>query len=102
MHVNTEGLRSGAGRSFNAADHAYEGAGNLSRAAIASGIFGKFAEADTFHEAVSGAHRRHVSMIESHFEKLGIVGDKAHSAAADFADMEKLNETRLRAVRDQA
>ena len=102
MHVNTEGLRSGAGTSFNAADHAYEGAGNLSRAAIASGIFGNFAEADSFHEAVSGAHRRHVSMIESHFEKLGTVGDKAHSAAADFAEMEKLNEARLRAVRDQA
>ena len=102
MHVNTEGLRSGAGTSYNAADHAYEGAGNLSRAAIASGIFGDFAEADSFYEAVSGAHRRHVSMIESHYDKLGAAGDKAHSAAADFAEMEKRNEARLRAVRDQA
>ena len=101
MHVNTEGLRSGAGTSFNAADHAFAGAGKLSRAAIASGIFGNFAEADSFHEAVSGAHGRHVSMIESHLARLGIVGDKAQNAAAEFAEMEKLNEARLRAVRDK-
>jgi len=102
MHVNTEGLRSGAGTSYNAADHAYEGAGTLSRAAVSTGIFGNFPEADSFHEAVSGAHRWHVSLIETHYEKLGTVGDKAHSAAAEFADMEKRNAARLRAVRDQA
>ncbi|MBI3214497.1 MAG: DUF2563 family protein [Mycobacterium sp.] len=37
-----------------------------------------------------------------HYEKLGSIADKAHSAAADFDDMERTNEAKLRAVGEQA
>ncbi len=100
MQVNTDGLRSGAGNSFSAADHAYEGASSLGRVGIGSSIFGEIPAATSFHEAVTGAHGRHVKMIDSHSQRLGTVGDKAHQAAADFADMEALNKARLDAVDD--
>ena len=102
MHVNTDGLNSGANTSYRAADHAYEGAGALSRAGIPGGIFGGFAEAEAFHTVVSGANGRHIAMIQSHCEKLGTVGDKAQHAAAALTEMEARNEERLRAVGDQA
>jgi len=100
MHVNTEGLRSGANRSYTAADHAYEGTGRLSRAGISSGIFGDFPAAANFEQAVDRAHRDHIAIIKAHCDKLGTVADKAHSAASDFDSMEEQNRDRLKAVGD--
>jgi len=100
MQVNTDGLRSGASNSFSAADHAYEGASGLGRAGIGSSIFGDIPAATSFHEAVAGAHDRHLTMIDSHSQRLGTVGDKAHQAALDFAGMEAQNKARLDAVDD--
>ncbi len=100
MHVNTDGLRNGANTSFSAADHAFEGANSLGRVGIGSSIFGDIPAAASFHEAVSGAQARHVTMIDSHSQRLGTVGDKAHQAAADFSDMEAQNKARLDAVDD--
>ena len=100
MHVNTDGLRSGASTSFSAADHAYEGASNLGRVGFGSSIFGELAAAKSFHEAVVSAQDRHVRMIDSHSQRLGTIGDKAHQAAADFSDMEAQNKARLDAVDD--
>ena len=100
MHVNTDGFRSGASTSYSAADHAYEGANSLGRAGIGSSIFGDIPAATSFRDAVSGARNRHVKMIDSHSQRLGTVGDKAHHAAAEFADMEAQNRARLDAVDD--
>ncbi len=100
MQVNTDGLRSGANTSYNAADHAFEGASGLGRAGIGGSIFGEIPAATSFHEAVSSAQARHVTMIGSHSERLGTVGDKAHQAAAGFTDMEAQNQARLDAVDD--
>ena len=72
----------------------------MGRAGIGSSIFGEIPAATSFHEAVSGTHARHVTMIGSHSERLGTVGDKAHQAAADFSDMEAQNKARLDAVDD--
>ena len=102
MHVNTDGLRSGANKSYTAADHAYEGAGRLSRVSADGGIFGDFPAATSFQQAVDGAHKQHVTTLKAHYEKLGSIADKAHGAAADFDDMERTNEAQLRAVGEQA
>mgnify|MGYP000219801212 CR=1 FL=1 len=100
MHVNADGLRSGANTSFSAADHAYEGASSLGRVGFGSSIFGEIPAATSFHEAVSNAQQRNVRMIDSHSQRLSSVGDKAHQAAADFSDMEAQNKARLDAVDD--
>ncbi len=100
MHVNTDGLRGGANTSYNAADHAFEGANSLGRAGIGSSLFGEIPAAKSFHGAVSSAQDRHVEMINSHSERLGTVGDKAHRAAAEFTEMEAQNKARLDAVDD--
>ena len=102
MHVNTDGLRTGGNTTYTAADHTYEGAGTLSRAGVPAGIFGDFDAAHSFHETVSTAHQKHVTLINNHSDRLSIIGDKAHSAAADFHDMEKRNESVLKAVGDAA
>lgn len=100
MHVDTAHLRAGANTSYQAADHAYEGSAKLSRASVPTGIFGDFDHADDFHTAVTGAHGRHVEALNSHYEQLGVLGDKAHSAAADFRAMDDHNKSGLDALRD--
>jgi hypothetical protein len=95
MQVNTDGLHAGANQSYDAADHADAGHGTLSRAAVASGIFGDFDAAHSFHGAVTDAHTHHVSRLDGHTRRLGTVGDKAHKAGADFREMDDENEQRL-------
>jgi Protein of unknown function (DUF2563) len=95
MYVNTEGLHAGATSSYGAADHVRDASGTLSRASVASGIFGDFDAADSFHEALSDAHASHVTLTNTYSEQLGIIGDKAHRAAADFREMESNNKDRL-------
>lgn len=95
MFVDFDGLRGGANTSYTAADHAYEGAGRLSRASVGNSIFGDFAEARSFQQAVSNAQSRHATLAEEQYTCLGAVGDKAHVATNGFADMEKKNTAKL-------
>ncbi|UQX10786.1 DUF2563 family protein [Candidatus Mycobacterium methanotrophicum] len=60
MFVNTAQLHSGAAQSFRASEHAQDGASHLSAAAPVAGMFGSFADAEAFHDAVSSAHAHHV------------------------------------------
>jgi hypothetical protein len=98
MFVNPSGLRDGASASYTAADHAHAGAMSLGRAHVDSSIFGNFAAARSFGEAVSGAHSRHVQLLHSHTEALGGIGDKANQSAAGFDEMETRNAQNLRDV----
>jgi hypothetical protein len=95
MYVDPHGLRSGANTSYTAADRAHEGASTLSRATAESGIFGDFAAARSFQQAVAAAHTRHVELIKNHSANLGTVGDKVHRAAATFTEMDDTNAERL-------
>jgi Protein of unknown function (DUF2563) len=95
MHANTDGLHAGANQSYSAADHADAGHGALSRNAVAAGIFGDFDAAHSFHEAASNAHTQHVTRLKHHIDRLGVVGDKAHRAGADFREMDDQNKQRL-------
>ncbi|WP_445168211.1 DUF2563 family protein [Mycolicibacterium sp. Dal123E01] len=98
MRVDVGEMRSGANRSYNAADRAREGAGALSRTAVTSGIFGDFDVAEAFHTALNTAHTRHVTRMVDHSDGLGGLGDKAHRAASEFSEMDERNTEALREV----
>lgn len=99
MFVDTGLLHSGADESHRAGGHAQEGADRLSRGPLMSGMFGEFAAAEEFHDAVRSAHTEHVKTLQAHQEALTAVGSKAHLAANGFADMDARNAAAERAVR---
>lgn len=100
MFVDPELLHSGAKESHRAGGQARDGADHLARGPLMSGIFGDFAAADAFHEAVTSAHSQHVETLQAHQEVLTTVGTKAHYAAREFVAMDEHNASELRAVRD--
>ncbi|HZC53588.1 MAG TPA: DUF2563 family protein [Mycobacterium sp.] len=99
MEVDTGLLHSGGNESHRAGGHAQEAAGHLSRGPLTPGMFGQFAAAESFHEAVTSAHAQHVKTLQAHQETLTTVGTNAHTAAKGFTDMEESNAAKLRAVR---
>ena len=88
MFVEPDLLHSGANESHRAGGRARDGADHLARGPLASGMFGDFAAADTFHEAVSSAHAQHVKTLQGHQQSLTAVGTKAHHAAREFTAMD--------------
>lgn len=98
MQVDVGAMRSGASRSYNAAWLAAEGSDLLSRAAVRAGIFGDFAAAESFHGALSEAHSNHIERLREHKSRLGVLGDKAHTTASGFVEMEERNAEALRSV----
>lgn len=99
MFLQIDEMRTGANTSYNASWLAMEGKQALSRATIAAGIFGDFADADEFHSGICDAHRRHVGRLQNTETRLGALGDQAHVAASAFADMEARNKAALEALR---
>lgn len=91
-------MRSGANRSYTAASFAMEGADQLSRVNAASGIFGGFPAAESFHGALSDAQSNHIQRLREHETHLGVLGDKGHKTASVFIEMEERNAEALRSV----
>ncbi|MCV7349879.1 DUF2563 family protein [Mycobacterium parmense] len=102
MFVDPDMLHSGADDSRRAGGHAEEGAGHLSRGPLASGMFGEFAAAEEFHDALSSAHAQHVKNLQAHREALTSVSKKAHYAATTFTTMDQRNAAELRSVRGES
>jgi hypothetical protein len=99
MFVDADLLHSGANESHRAGWHAQDGADQLSRGPLLSGMFGDFTAAETFHDAVSSARAAHVKGLQARQETLSELGRKAHYAADGFTDMDDRNAAELRAVR---
>jgi hypothetical protein len=99
MFVNTGTLHTGANDSHRAGEHAHDGANHLSGTSPVSGMFGDFAAADAFHEAVTEAHTHHTTKLRAHQQTLSSVGDKAHTVATAFSEMDERNASKLKAVR---
>ena len=99
MDVNTGLLHSGGNDSHRAGGHAQQAASHLSRGPLMSGMFGEFAAAESFHEAVTSAQAQHLKNLQAHQETLTTVGTNAYAAANGFTDMEERNAAKLRAVR---
>ena len=98
MFVDTAQLHSGSAQSYRASEHAQDGANHLSVAAPIAGMFGSFAVANAFHDAVSSAHTHHVKSLQSHQQNLNDVGTKAHHVAYSFSAMDDNNAKALREV----
>jgi uncharacterized protein DUF2563 len=96
MFVDTDWLHSGANHSYRASGHAQDGAGQLSRGPLSSGMFGDFATADVFHQRVRSTHAGHVRTLQTHHQMLTAVGDKADHAATEFTTMDEHNAAKLR------
>jgi Protein of unknown function (DUF2563) len=99
MFVDTDLLHCGANESHRAGGHAQDGADQLWRGPLLSGMFGGFTAAERFHDAVSAAHAQHVKDLQAHQQTLTELGRKAHSAADGFTDMDDRNAAKMRAVR---
>jgi hypothetical protein len=99
MFVDTDMLHSGGNDSHRAGGHAQEGADQLSRGPLASGMFGRFPAAETFHGAVTAAHAQHVKNLQAHQQTLTGLGHRAHYTANGFTDMDERNAAAERAVR---
>jgi hypothetical protein len=99
MFVDTDLLHSGADQSHRAGGHARDGADQLSRGPIVSGMFGGFPAADAFHDAVTTAHAHHLEKLQGHQRTLTEVGRKGHYAANAFVEMDNRNAAEMRAVR---
>ena len=98
MQFDVAAMRSGANRSDNAAWLAMEAADQLSRAAVPAGIFGAVAAAESFCSAVDKTHSNHVERLRGQQNRLGVLGDKTHTTASAFLDMEGRNAEALRSV----
>jgi hypothetical protein len=99
MFVDADLLHSGANESHRAGGHARDGADQLARGPLVSGMFGEFAAAEAFHDAVSAAHAQHVKNLQGHQQTLTEVGRKGHYAATGFVEMDNRNAAEMRAVR---
>ena len=98
MFAATAQLHSGASESRRASEHAQAGVNHLSGATPVAGMFGSFAAADDFHDAVSAAHAYHVKALHNHQENLNDVGTKAHRAGYAFSATVDHNTKVLREV----
>lgn len=99
MDVFLDEMRAGADRAYQAAAFATEAAQQLSRGCVRPGIFGSFGAAEGFRTALSAAHSNHQLGLHGQRERLGALGDTAHTTATAFAETEDRNAAALRAVR---
>jgi hypothetical protein len=98
MFVDTAMLHSGAAQSHRGSEHAQDGANHLSAASPAAGMFGSFAEAEAFHDAVNSAHAHHVKTLQIHGQNVDDVGTKTRHLASSFSATEDNNVKVLRDV----
>jgi len=96
MFVDTAKLHSGAAESIRASEHAQAGANHLSGVSPLAGMFGDFAAANDFDDAVGAAHAYHVKALQNHQQSLNDVGARAHRAGFAFSAMDDRNAEELR------
>ena len=102
MFVDTSLLHWGANQSHRAGGHAEVAADHLSHGPLLSGMFGEFAAAESFHDAVGAARAHYVKTLRAQQETLTAVGTNAHLAATGFTHMEERNAAKLQAVQSDA
>jgi hypothetical protein len=98
MFVQPKLVHSRGTESHRAGDHAREGADHLSRGPVMAGMFGGFAAAEAFHDAVYSTRTRHVKSLQAH-QEASAIDSKAPLAATRFSDMDVRNAATMPAVR---
>jgi hypothetical protein len=99
MFVDPDLLRMGAGFAESAGVIAKRGAQQFGSVRVNSGIFGGFAESESFHQTLAAAHDRHARSAQSHHEALKLLAEKATSAASTFTGQDEDSATALKTVR---
>lgn len=89
MFIDPDFLNMGAGFTESAAVIAQRGALNFGSVQMNSGIFGGFADAESFHKVLAAAHGRHAEAIQQHHETLNRLTEKATLAARTFCDRDQ-------------
>lgn len=89
IEVNAAGLNAGGDFCQYAAGSARRAANRLGEASVASGIFGDFAEAQSFHSALQTAHQAHVEQLGAHHVSLTGLSGKAGTAATAFTNTDE-------------
>lgn len=98
MEVDTTHLHAGAERCSDAAQTALTAAGKLAAKQPTAGMFGDFAEAHAFHEAVSAAHQDHIEQLNGHHRALTDIGDKSRTGADTFTARDASSADSLQAA----
>ncbi|BBX23742.1 hypothetical protein MTER_31530 [Mycolicibacter terrae] len=98
MHVNPQVLRIGANVSDDAGQHADTGSQRLGLAGVATGIFGDFDAAHTFHAALGSAKDGHRDVLRAHHHNLTGIAENVRTAATAFTRMDDHNATLLRDI----
>ncbi len=84
MEVDIAHLHAGADRCGDAARMAQAAADKLAGKQPTAGMFGDFAEAHEFHQAIVAAHQGHIELLNGHHRGLADISDKSRSAAHEF------------------
>jgi hypothetical protein len=99
MFIDTASLRMGAGFSDSAGAIARRGADQFASAPLPAGIFGDFAEADQFHQALSQSQANHSESMRGHHSALAELADNATTAAKAFTEQDEQSASALEAAR---
>ena len=89
MFIDPDFLHMGAGFTESAAVIAQRGALSFGSVQVNSGIFGGFADAESFHKVLVAAHGRHAESIQQHHEALNKLTEKATLAARTFCGQDQ-------------
>lgn len=84
MFIDTDLLRMGAAFSDSAGTLVQRGANEFGAAQPRGGIFGDFAAAEQFHQALSQTQDRHARNMQGHYTALTTLAGKANDAAVTF------------------
>jgi hypothetical protein len=98
MEVDSRHLHAGADRCADAASAAQAAAGKLAAMEPMVGMFGDFAEAHAFHEAITTAHQGHIEQLRAHHRALTDISDKSRSGADEFTAQDASAADSLRAA----
>jgi hypothetical protein len=100
MFVDPQMVSAGGNYSRLAGEHAQEGANVISQGPLVPDMFGEFAAAGVFHQAVTYVRSRRVANLLASQEVLADVTSNASRVAAGFTDMDDRHLAEMRSVRD--
>ncbi|RAV18002.1 DUF2563 domain-containing protein [Mycolicibacterium sp. GF69] len=89
MRVDTAYLRMGADFSVSAGAIARRGVDEFASAALTTGMFGDFEEAEQFHRALSEMQSKHTKSMQGHHSALTTLAEKAVTAAKVFTEQDE-------------
>jgi len=98
MLVDATLLHAGGDDAHCAGEEARAGAHALSGGPMSRGMFGEFAAATAFHDALRSALLRHATHLQGTHRALVSISDRSHQSAVAFTEMDERGATEMRTV----